>query len=111
MKLHVCLMMFFATLAWAKGGPPLSNLSVTTDLLGTDASGAVTEIQNDGVGPYYNGVDAIGSILITNGYNGQIWGDWQFDDLSSTTRKVSLSFTNPIQPSQRDVGSQSTVHH
>ena len=38
--------------------------------------------------------------LTTNGYNHQIWGDWQFDDLSSTTRQVSISFANPIQPSQ-----------
>jgi hypothetical protein len=93
------LIFLLNTLMWAKGPQP-SNLSVTTNFSSTDASGAITDIQTDGLGPYYDGVDGIGSILTTNGYNGQVWGDWQFDDLSSTTRKVSLSFSNPIQPSQ-----------
>jgi len=38
------------------------------------------------------------SFLTTNGYNGQIWGDWQLGTLNSTTRTVSISFVNPIQP-------------
>jgi len=37
------------------------------------------------------------SFLTTNGYNGIVWGDWQFDALSSTTRVVSIGFANPIQ--------------
>jgi hypothetical protein len=99
MKFRHFLPVLLVSLIWAKGPQP-SNLSVITNFASTDPSGTITDIQSDGLGAYYDGVDGIGSILTTNGYNGQIWGDWQFDDLSSTTREVSLSFANPIQPSQ-----------
>jgi hypothetical protein len=49
------------------------------------------------VGPYFDGVNAVTSFLTTNGYNGIVWGDWQFGTLNSTTRKVSISFASPIQ--------------
>ena len=67
-----------------------------TTLLSTDNSGMVTDIQSDGLGSYYDGVDADTSFLTTNGYNGIVWGDWQFGTLNSTTRKVSISFVNSI---------------
>jgi hypothetical protein len=98
MKLRSFLLVLLAAMLWAKGQQP-TNLSVTTDFLGADASGTITDIQSDGLGPYSDGLAGIGSILTTNGYNHQIWGDWQFDDLTSTTRRVSISFANPIQPS------------
>jgi hypothetical protein len=98
MKLRSFLLVLLAAMMWAKGQQP-TNLSVTTDFLGADASGTITDIQSDGLGPYSDGLAGIGSILTTNGYNHQIWGDWQFDDLTSTTRRVSISFANPIQPS------------
>jgi hypothetical protein len=98
MKFSPFVFVLLATFMWAKGNP-VSNLSVTTNFASADASGTITDIQSDGLGPYYDSVATIVSILTTNGYNHQIWGDWQFDDLSSATRKVSLSFANPIQPS------------
>src|SRR5215469_2453892 len=98
MKFSLFVFVLLATFMWAKGNP-VSNLSVTTNFASADASGTITDIQSDGLGPYYDSVATIVSILTTNGYNHQIWGDWQFDDLSSATRKVSLSFANPIQPS------------
>jgi hypothetical protein len=98
MKLRSFLLVLLAAMMWAKG-TPVSNLSVTTNFAGGDASGTITDIQSDGLGPYSDGVAGIGSILTTNGYNHQIWGDWQFDDLISAARKVSISFANPIQPS------------
>src|SRR5205814_6888868 len=79
------------------GRQVLQNLPITTDLLSADASGAITDIQSDGAGYYFNGVDGITSFLTTNGYNGIVWGDWQFDALSSLNRKVSIAFTSPIQ--------------
>ena len=97
MKLTALLLIGFATAAFAKGAPQPSNLPITTDLLGADASGVVADIQSDSVGPYYDGVAAVTSFLTTNGYNGIVWGDWQFGTLDSTTRKVSLSFATPIQ--------------
>src|SRR5882762_8651570 len=98
MRLRSFLLVLLAAMMWAKG-TPVSNLSVTTNFASADASGTITDIQSDGLGPYSDGVAGIGSILTTNGYNHQIWGDWQFDDLTSATRKVSISFANPIQPS------------
>ena len=83
--------------SFAKGARPPSNLPVTTTLLSMDGSGTTTDIQNDGFASYSDGVEAVTSFLTTNGFNGIVWGDWQFGTLNSTTRKVSLSFANPIQ--------------
>jgi hypothetical protein len=96
MKLRSFLFICLAIAAFAKGRP-LSNLPITTTLLSTDLSGTNTDIQSDGLGSYFDGVDADTSFLTTNGYNGIVWGDWQFGTLNSTIRRVSLSFGNPIQ--------------
>lgn len=96
MKFRMLLLLVLAATAFAGGQKQLSNLSITTNLLGTDAAGAVTDLQSDGFGAYTDGVDAVTSFLTTNGYNGIVWGDWQFGTLNSTTRKVSISFANPI---------------
>jgi hypothetical protein len=90
------LILLSATL-FVKASPKLSNLPITATYASTDASGAVTDIQSDGLGSYLNGVGGVTSFLTTNGYNGIVWGDWQFDALSSATRRVSISFANPIQ--------------
>jgi hypothetical protein len=95
MKLRTFLFICLAAAAFANGRQ-LNNLPITTALLSTDQSGAITDIQSDGLGAYFDGVDAGTSFLTTNGYNGIVWGDWQFGTLSSTTRKVSISFANPI---------------
>lgn len=97
MKVTKLLLICFATAVFANGSQPLSNLSITTDLLSADPSSAITDIQSDGLGPYHDGVGAVTSFLTTNGYNGIVWGDWQFGTLDSSTRKVDLSFANPIQ--------------
>lgn len=98
MRLRIFLPVLLVAAALAKGGPQPSNLSVTTTFASTDASGTITDIQSDGLGSYFDGVGGVTSFLTTNGYNGQIWGDWQFGTLNSTARKVSISFVNPIQP-------------
>jgi hypothetical protein len=85
-----------SAIAFANKPNQPSNLSITTVLESNDLSGAVASIQSDSLGPYHDGVDAVTSFLTTNGYNHLVWGDWQFGTLNSTTRKVSVGFTNPI---------------
>jgi hypothetical protein len=93
----LCLVLVSLTaIAFADKPNQLSNLSITTILESNDLSGAVADIQSDNLGPYHDGVDGVTSFLTTNGYNGIVWGDWQFGTLNSTTRKVSIGFTNPI---------------
>jgi hypothetical protein len=58
-----------------------SNISVTTYFSDTDSGGNPSWISSDGSGAYHDGVDGVMSILTTNGYNGILWGDWQFDTL------------------------------
>jgi hypothetical protein len=97
MKIRNFLLIFLATTSLAKGPQQPSNLPITTTLLSADSSGTLADIQSDAQGSYFDGVGSVGSFLTTNGYNGIIWGDWQFGTLNSTTRKVSISFANPIQ--------------
>ena len=96
---YVLICLVFVTLtaiAFANNPNQLSNLPLTTILEGNDWSGAIADIQGDGLGLYHDGVDGVTSFLTTNGYNGIVWGDWQFGTLNSTIRKVSIGFTNPI---------------
>ncbi|MGH9544359.1 MAG: hypothetical protein ACRD23_04005 [Terriglobales bacterium] len=97
MKLQSFLLIFLVVNSFAKASPKLSNLPITVTFASADPSGAMADIQSDGLGSYVNGVAGITSFLTTNGYNGIVWGDWQFDALTSTTRMVSISFANPIQ--------------
>jgi hypothetical protein len=104
MKLRNLLLVVFvvpalAATVFSKGNAgkgKVSNLPVTTDLQTNDLAGYVSDIQNEGLGVYHDGVDSVTSFLTTNGYNGIVWGDWQFGTLDSTTRKVTFSFTSPI---------------
>jgi hypothetical protein len=96
MRLRKCLLICLVAVAFAKVTKP-SNLPITTTLLSTDSSGTISDIQSDNLGSYRDGIDGVTSFLTTNGYNGIIWGDWQFGTLNSAIRKVSLSFANPIQ--------------
>src|SRR5262245_7500761 len=96
MKMHITFLITLAAIAFANGHQQLSNLPITTAFSMTDASGAVADIHNDSLGPYFDGVDGVTSFLTTNGYNGLVWGDWQFGTLNSTARKVFISFMNPI---------------
>src|SRR5882724_2602065 len=97
MKLRSFLPVLLAATSFAKGPQRPVNLPITTTFANADASGAIADIQSDGLGSYFDSVEAVTSFLTTNGYNGIVWGDWQFGTLNSTTRKVSISFANPIQ--------------
>src|SRR5437899_6395891 len=97
MKLRSFLPVLLAATSFARGPQQPVNLPITTTFANSNASGAIADIQSDGFGSYFDGVEAVTTFLTTNGYNGIVWGDWQFGTLDSTTRKVSLSFASPIQ--------------
>jgi hypothetical protein len=87
----------------AKGAskpPATSDLPVTTYLSDTDNTGTLYYLQSDVQGAYKNGVNGATSILVANGYNGIVDGDWRLDLSSSTVRTVGITFntTNAVQP-------------
>ena len=84
----------------AKGGPPPSNIPITTYFSNLDANGLPADIGSDGLGAYSDGAAGVTSFLTTNGYNGIVWGDWQFDSYGSATRGVnhSLDPDDTVQP-------------
>ena len=81
-------------------GPPPANISVTTSFSDTDSAGNPADITSDGIGAYHDNVDGVTSFLTTNGYNGIVWGDWQFGTFNSTARKVGHGFdmADAVQP-------------
>jgi hypothetical protein len=105
MIIRVCCVLLGLAVAvpsFAKCSPSIpSTLSITSTFFRADPSNNATQIQSDGLdgGTYYNGVDGVTTYLTCNGYNGQAFGDWQFDALSSNVRTVSISFANAIYPS------------
>jgi hypothetical protein len=107
--LPLLLLAILLPAALAKGRNVTPNLPVTTSFADADAAGAVADIQSDALGSYYYGVDAVTSYLTAGGYNGIIWGDWQFGTVNSTLRKVSVSFANPILVA--DEGRQIQIRH
>lgn len=82
-----------------KGGPPPSDLSVTTEILDVDSGNQVCTISSDGQGVYQDNVNGVSSILTANVCNGLTWGDWRFNSVGST-RSVTDSFFSgdAIQP-------------
>jgi len=99
MKLRSFLLIFLAAISFAKGASRQSNLPITTTLNGADSSGLPADIQSDGASAYSDGVAGVTSFLTTNGYNGIVWGDWQFGTLNSTTRPlVRSALPEPWKP-------------
>jgi hypothetical protein len=80
MKLRSFLLIFLVAISFATAPAKLNNLSITTTLNNTDASGALADIQSDALGSYFDGVEAVTSFLTTNGYNGSDGnqGDYYF---------------------------------
>ena len=81
-----------------KGGPPPSNLSVTTEIQDVDADGQTCTISSDGQGVYQDGVNGVSSILTANVCNGFTWGDWRFN--AAGPRSVTETFlsSDAVQP-------------
>ncbi|MDP9268493.1 MAG: hypothetical protein M3P27_09255 [Acidobacteriota bacterium] len=97
-RFRFLVVLLVATAAFA--GKPASDVPVTTYLADYDAGNAPYYLQSDGGGAYNNGVAGSVSILVANGYNGIVWGDWRLDLLSSTSRTVAITFasSNAVQP-------------
>jgi hypothetical protein len=76
-----------------------THLSVTTEIENVDANGFASDLLNDGLGSYANGVSGVTSILTENGYNGIEYGDWQFAT-STTARRIGISLDaeDAVQP-------------
>lgn len=108
MNFRSLILVSVATLALA--AKPNPNVSVTSYLSDSNASGAAYYIQSDGqtgpvngaIGEYDNGLQNVGSYLNANTYNNEPPGDWTLDLLSSTSRtmRLTLSSVNEIQPGQ-----------
>jgi hypothetical protein len=90
--------------ALAQGKPRPTNkgsdIPVTSTLADLDASNTPYSVQSDGLGAYHNGVNSVTSILVANGYNRIVDGDWRLDMVSSTSRTVGITFdlTSAVQP-------------
>src|SRR5437773_5252509 len=96
------LVALIAVPCFGKCSPKIpSTLQITSTFFNFDAASNPTDIQSDGLSgdTYYNDVDSVRTYLTCNGYNGQAFGDWQFDALNSTGRTVSISFQNFISQS------------
>ncbi len=91
-KLHV-------TIA-AGGGKTPPDLPITNNLADFDSTGTPYFVQSDGLGAYHNGVANVISILVANGYNHIVDGDWRLDLLSSSSSRkvgITLSTSNAVQ--------------
>jgi hypothetical protein len=79
---------------------PASDVAVTSYLADYDANRIPYNLQSDTAGAYHNGVSGASSILVANGYNGIVWGDWRLDLSASTTRTIRVTFdqANAVQP-------------
>ena len=81
---------------------PSADLSVTTIIEAVDANGFSTDLTDDGLGPYVNGVTGVRSVLTANTYNGLTHGDWQFYLPASSARRfgISLDEDDAVQPGE-----------
>jgi hypothetical protein len=96
LKIRSFLILFVAVAAAvAFAGKQPSDLPVTTNIANYNASNLPYSEQDDGAGPYKNGVGGVVSILVANGYNGITWGDWRLDLLANPgTRTVGVTFSS-----------------
>lgn len=97
-SLSIFLVLLPAAFGFAKTGG--SDIPVTTYLADVDATGTPYYLQSDGGDAYKNGVNSVTSILVANGYNGIVDGDWRLDLSSSTIRTFGVTFSssNAVQP-------------
>ena len=99
--LLIPVMLTFCVGALAQGKPgTVSDIPVSSSLADYDASNVPYSIQSDSSGVYLNGINAVTSILVANGYNGIVDGDWRLDMSNSTLRTVGITFSsvNAVQP-------------
>ena len=95
------VMLFVAMVGLAKQTG--SDIPVTSYLADFDASNTPYYVQSDALGAYRNGVNNATSILVANGYNHIVDGDWRLDLLFSSNplvRTVGITFAqaNAVEP-------------
>jgi len=81
-----------------KNQPP--DIPVTNYLADYDSGGIAYFVQSDDLGPYGNAVSGVISILVANGYDHIVNGDWRLDLLGSTVRAARVTFSpaNAVRP-------------
>jgi hypothetical protein len=90
MRMRSFVMLFVATIGLAR--QTASDIPVTSYLADFDAISTPYYIQSDALGAYRNGVNSATSILVANGYNHIVDGDWRLDLSSSTVRTIRVTF-------------------
>jgi hypothetical protein len=101
MRISKIILLISAAMGFAK---PVSDIAVTTSLADYTANNAPYSVQSDGGGAYSNGVNNTTSILVANGYNQIVWGDWRLDLSGSTVRTTRVMFTTANAVQQGDPG-------
>jgi hypothetical protein len=72
--------------------PVTSVLQVTGQV--TDSTNY--RIEGDGLGPYYNGFDSVSSVIQGANCPSGVWGDWELNALSSSTRTFLVDLRQPV---------------
>ena len=95
-NLNLVLVLLFIAVGTAvgQGGKPAkgdTDVSATSTINNSDASGNFFRIQSDGLGSYRNGVDSVQSIV-------QGIGDREMDAKASGVRRVYVDFGDPVVP-------------
>jgi hypothetical protein len=85
-RLLILIIVSLTTLGFAKQTG--SDIPVITYLADVDGTNTAYYVQSDLSGAYTNGVNSVTSILVANGYNQIVDGDWRLDLFRS-----SLSLT------------------
>ena len=95
----VMLVLCLGALGQGKSSKAL-DIPVSSSLADYDASNMPYSVQSDSDGGYRNGVSGVTSILVANGINGIVDGDWRLEMLGSTLRTVAITFSsaNAVQP-------------
>lgn len=98
MRTRSLVMLLVATMGLARQTG--SDVPVTSNLTDFDATNTAYYVQSDALGAYSNGVNGATSILVANGYNGIVDGDWRLDLSNSTVRTIRVTFdpANAVQP-------------
>ncbi len=98
MQVRLIVFSLFAAVGFAK--QITSDIPVTTTLADFDPTGTPYYLHSDGGGFYPDGVNSVVSILVANGYNRIVDGDWRLDAAGSTVRTVGITFdpANAVQP-------------
>jgi hypothetical protein len=72
--------------------PVTSVLNLTGDI----TQSTNYRVEGDGLGPYLNGVDSVSSIIQGANCTSGVWGDWELDAATSTTRTFLIDLRQPV---------------